>query len=87
VLTGGGAHNAALWRALKKLLPGELILADELGWPGDALEAQAFAYLAVRSLRGLPLSYPSTTGVSEPTAGGVFAQCAELELVEVDEGE
>ena len=40
------------------------------GWEGDALEAQAFAYLAVRSLLGLPLSLPSTTGVPEPTCGG-----------------
>ena len=36
---------------------------DDVGWHGDALEAQAFAFLAVRSLRGLPLSFPGTTGV------------------------
>jgi anhydro-N-acetylmuramic acid kinase len=41
-----------------------------VGWDGDALEAQAFAYLAVRSLRGLPLSVPTTTGVSRPLTGG-----------------
>jgi anhydro-N-acetylmuramic acid kinase len=43
---------------------------EAVGWDGDALEAQAFAYLAVRSLAGLPLSLPSTTGVPEPTHGG-----------------
>ncbi len=43
---------------------------ETAGWDGDALEAQAFAYLAVRSLDGLPLSLPSTTGVARPTTGG-----------------
>ena len=44
--------------------------AEAAGWDGDALEAQAFAYLAVRSLEGLPLSLPSTTGVARPMTGG-----------------
>ena len=43
---------------------------EAAGWDGDALEAQAFAYLAVRSLAGLPLSLPATTGVTRPTTGG-----------------
>jgi len=43
---------------------------DGEGWDGDALEAQAFAFLAVRSLRGLPLSFPGTTGVPAPQVGG-----------------
>jgi len=43
-----------------------------LGWDGDALEAQAFAFLAVRSLKGLPLSFPGTTGVPRPMTGGVL---------------
>jgi anhydro-N-acetylmuramic acid kinase len=46
--------------------------AEDVGWDGDALEAQAFGYLAVRSRRGLPLSLPSTTGVREPATGGKF---------------
>jgi len=41
-----------------------------VGWKGDAIEAQAFAYLAVRSVLGLPLSFPSTTGVRAPVSGG-----------------
>jgi anhydro-N-acetylmuramic acid kinase len=43
---------------------------EAVGWDGDALEAQAFAYLAVRSAAGLPLSLPSTTGVPRPMPGG-----------------
>jgi anhydro-N-acetylmuramic acid kinase len=49
---------------------GVVVAASELGWDGDALEAQAFAFLAVRSLRGLPLTYPTTTGVRQPLTGG-----------------
>jgi anhydro-N-acetylmuramic acid kinase len=50
---GGGRHNAALLAALARRL-GDVRSVDSLGWAGDALEAQAFAYLAVRSLHGLP---------------------------------
>jgi len=53
---------------------------ETVGWDGDALEAQAFAYLAVRSLDGMPLSLPSTTGVARPTTGGrLFAAGAAVE--------
>ena len=45
---------------------------DAIGRDGDAIEAQCFAYLAIRSRRGLPLSFPTTTGVPAPTVGGVF---------------
>lgn len=45
---------------------------EQEGWDGDALEAQAFAYLAVRSRAGLPLTVPATTGVRAPTCGGRF---------------
>ena len=50
-----------------------LVTADELGWSADFLEAEAFAFLALRSLAGLPLSYPETTGVPRPMTGGVVA--------------
>jgi anhydro-N-acetylmuramic acid kinase len=43
---------------------------EAIGWDGDALEAQAFAYLAIRSLRALPLSLPTTTGTPYPITGG-----------------
>ena len=45
-----------------------------MGWDGDAMEAQAFAYLAVRAMRGLPLTFPGTTGVARPLAGGRLVQ-------------
>ena len=45
---------------------------EAIGFDGDAIEAQCFAYLALRSRRGLPLSFPTTTGVPAPMTGGVF---------------
>ncbi len=69
-VTGGGRHNPALMEALGRRLNASVKPVEAVGWHGDALEAQAFAYLAVRSLEGLPLSRPSTTGVAEPTCGG-----------------
>jgi anhydro-N-acetylmuramic acid kinase len=67
---GGGRHNPALMAALARRLGVPVRPVEAAGWDGDALEAQAFAYLAVRSLKGLPLSLPSTTGVPRPTLGG-----------------
>jgi anhydro-N-acetylmuramic acid kinase len=71
IVVGGGRHNLVMVDQLRTRLAVPLRTAEDLHWAGDALEAQAFAYLAVRSLRGLPLSWPSTTGVSEPVTGGV----------------
>ena len=68
--TGGGRHNPALMAAIAEAVQGEVVDADELGWDGDALEAQAFAYLAVRSVLGLDITFPGTTGVAEPRTGG-----------------
>ena len=70
LVAGGGRHNAVMMEALRRRLGGAVHPVEAVGWNGDALEAQAFAYLAVRSLEGLPLSLPSTTGVPEPTRGG-----------------
>lgn len=70
IVTGGGRLNPALMAALKRVLGVPVLKAEEVGWNGDALEAQAFAHLALRSLRGLPLSLPSTTGVPRPMPGG-----------------
>jgi len=70
LVTGGGRHNPALMGELKRRLGAPVEPVEKAGWNGDALEAQAFAYLAVRSLERLPLSLPGTTGVSTPTAGG-----------------
>ncbi len=51
--------------------------AEAAGWRGDAVEAECFAFLAVRALRGLPISFPSTTGVPAPMPGGQIARPAE----------
>jgi anhydro-N-acetylmuramic acid kinase len=75
VIAGGGAHNPALVSMLRdRLGTAHVVRATDIGWSGDALEAQAFAYLAVRSLRGLPLTFPSTTGVANALTGGVLAE-------------
>jgi anhydro-N-acetylmuramic acid kinase len=70
LVSGGGRHNPALMEALRRLLAASVRPVEAVGWNGDALEAQAFAYLAVRSLEDLPLSLPSMTGVPQPTRGG-----------------
>jgi anhydro-N-acetylmuramic acid kinase len=57
-----------------RLAPAKVETAGAVGWSADALEAQAFAYLAVRSLKGLPLTYPTTTGVPRPMPGGVLVR-------------
>ena len=67
---GGGRHNPTIMRRLRKRMPVLVDPVEVLGWRGDALEAEAFAFLAARSERGLPLSLPSTTGCNEATAGG-----------------
>jgi anhydro-N-acetylmuramic acid kinase len=75
IVAGGGARNPTLMRMLsERLAPAMVEPAHAVGWSIDSLEAQAFAYLAVRSLRGLPLSYPTTTGVPSPLTGGVLAK-------------
>jgi anhydro-N-acetylmuramic acid kinase len=61
-------------KLLRSNLLAQVLVAEAVGWSADALEAQAFAYLAVRSLNGLPLTFPSTTGVKIPTRGGVLAR-------------
>ena len=75
VVAGGGRHNPTLLQPLKRGV-NALQTAEEAGWEGDALEAQAFAFLAERSRRGLVLSLPSTTGVSRAVTGGAFYRAA-----------
>ena len=72
IVTGGGARNPTLLAAIAAETGTPVLPASMLGWDGDALEAQAFAFLAVRSLRGLPLTFPTTTGAPAPISGGVF---------------
>ena len=68
--SGGGARNPTLLRAIAEESGAKVVTAADLGWDGDALEAEAFAFLAVRSLRGLPISFPGTTGAPRPLTGG-----------------
>jgi anhydro-N-acetylmuramic acid kinase len=70
LVTGGGRHNRHLMRRLAEALQCPVAPVETVGWDGDMLEAQCFGYLAVRSLLGLPLSFPTTTGVPGPLTGG-----------------
>jgi anhydro-N-acetylmuramic acid kinase len=75
IVAGGGARNLTMLRMLReRLQPATVEAADALGWSADAIEAQAFGFLAARGLKGLPLSYPATTGVPIPMTGGVIAR-------------
>ena len=74
LVTGGGRWNPTLMHGLADCLQQPVVPVEDAGWDGDALEAQAFAFLAVRVLRGLPLSLPSTTGVPALQAGGAVAR-------------
>ncbi len=72
IVCGGGARNPCLMMELRNRLPCRVSTAEDHGWNAEAMEAQAFAYLAVRSLMGLPLTFPTTTGVRSPVTGGVL---------------
>ena len=69
-VAGGGRHNITLMRWIRDITGLEINSVDILGWSGDGMEAEAFAWLAVRSVLGLPLSLPRTTGVPSPMTGG-----------------
>ena len=69
---GGGRRNPNLMRRLAERLQVSVEPVEAIGFDGDSIEAQCFAYLALRSRRGLPLSFPTTTGVPKPMSGGVF---------------
>lgn len=72
IVAGGGARNPTLMRMLaERLAPATVESADAVGWLSQSIEAQAFAYLAVRTLEGLPITFPLTTGVQRPLTGGL----------------
>ena len=73
LVTGGGRHNPAIMAALAAAFACPVAPVEAVGWYGDALEAQCFAYLAARVRLGLPLSFPGTTGVPAPMPGGRIA--------------
>ncbi len=72
LVAGGGRRNSALMERLRGTLEAPVETVESVGWQGDALEAQAFAYLAVRSLRGYALSLPETTGAPRALGGGAL---------------
>ncbi|MEQ8479150.1 MAG: anhydro-N-acetylmuramic acid kinase [Hoeflea sp.] len=76
VLTGGGRHNRMVVEDLTVATrhTGQVIIAEDAGLNGDSIEAEAWAWLAVRSLVGLPITYPGTTGVKAPATGGVLVR-------------
>lgn len=74
LVTGGGRHNPVLMEMLRVGLDCPVMPVEEIGLNGDMLEAQAFAFLAARVLRGLPTSAPGTTGVPAAVGGGVISR-------------
>lgn len=76
IVCGGGRKNPFIvngMRAIAEANGARVILAEDANLDGDSMEAEAWAYLAVRARRGLPLTFPTTTGCREPVSGGVFA--------------
>lgn len=74
IVSGGGARNPTLLRELAARSAIAVETAGDHNWSEEFIEGQAFAYLAVRSLKGLPLTFPGTTGVKEPLTGGKLAK-------------
>lgn len=74
IVCGGGRLNRTLMSMIAGRVHHAVVPAEAAGLNGDSLEAEAWAYLAVRSLRGLPITFPGTTGASEPLTGGVIAE-------------
>lgn len=74
IVAGGGRKNRTLMSMLAGKVENAVVPAEAVGLDGDSLEAEAWAYLAVRSWRGFPLTFPGTTGVARPTTGGALAR-------------
>ena len=76
VVAGGGRRNKTMMSMLAGAVHNAVVPAEAVGLNGDGLEAEAWAYLAVRSSLGLPITFPGTTGVTAPMTGGVLAKHA-----------
>jgi anhydro-N-acetylmuramic acid kinase len=75
IITGGGRLNKTLMgRLAVHLAPAHVQTTEEIGWDGDYIESEAFAFLAVRATKGLPLSEPTTTGVKKAVSGGAWVK-------------
>ena len=75
-ITGGGRHNSYIMDGLRAALHGHIAPVEELGWNGDSVEAEGFAYFAVRSRLGLLITFPGTTGCPAPMSGGEYHPAA-----------
>ena len=73
IVCGGGRHNPALLTSIAEQAEVIIEPADRLGWRGDSVEAECFAFLAARHMAGLPVSHPGTTGVPVPMPAGRLA--------------
>jgi anhydro-N-acetylmuramic acid kinase len=78
VVCGGGRRNRTLMSMIAARVENAVVPAEAVGFDGDAMEAEAWAYLAVRSLSGLPITFPGTTGVDQPMTGGVLAEARQV---------
>jgi anhydro-N-acetylmuramic acid kinase len=76
IVAGGGRRNRTIMRMLAERVHHAVVPTEVVGMNGDSLEAEAWAYLAVRSVKGLPITFPGTTGVDEPMTGGLRADPA-----------
>jgi anhydro-N-acetylmuramic acid kinase len=74
VVSGGGRRNRTLMSLIAARVENAVVPAEAAGLDGDSLEAEAWAYLAVRARNGLAITFPGTTGVPRPTNGGVLAK-------------
>ncbi len=74
IVCGGGRKNPALVECIRTRAAVTTVLAEDMGWRGDVVEAECFAYLAVRAARNLPFSFPTTTGVPCAMSGGRIAR-------------
>jgi anhydro-N-acetylmuramic acid kinase len=74
IVAGGGVRNPHMFEGLRRVLGGRTLRADEAGFSAAFMEAQAFAYLAVRRLKELPATFPGTTGALQPTVAGEVAR-------------
>ena len=78
-VAGGGRHNKEMMFRLSSVLDCPVESVDKLGWNGDAVEAEGFAYMAVRTYLDEPITFPYTTGCSSPTVGGIIVGCDDCE--------
>ena len=72
IFSGGGCRNIALMRRLGKFFKNKIISLEDINYNSDFIEAELIGYLAVRSLKNLPITFPGTTGVKKPISGGTL---------------